>query len=159
MFIRTLSSLIVVAALVLPACRSKSNVLATVNGHDVTQAEFDAYLKVKHLPASDEKRRQRALDEYLERLALASAIEKDPQFDKAAVEAEIAEVRKETEISRYFDRYLDEKVNDAAIKNYYDAHAAEYEQRKVHVAHILVRTNPKMSPDEVLGFDRKDAMK
>jgi peptidyl-prolyl cis-trans isomerase C len=126
----------------------KSNVLGSVNGHDVTQAEFDTYLKVKHIIGADAKRRGAALDEYLERTALAGLIEKEGKLDKAAVDAEVSEFRKEIVISRYFDQFLAEKVSDEAIKNYYDGHVANFEQRKVRVAHILVRTQPKMAETE-----------
>jgi peptidyl-prolyl cis-trans isomerase C len=134
-------------ALGVVACKGKKE-LATVNGRSVPQAEFDAYLKHKHISPTDEKRRDRALDEYLERVALSALIEKEAKLDKAAIEAELAEVRRELVLSRYFERFLEEKVTDEAVKNYYDQHAKNYEQRKLHAAHILVRTNPKMSEEE-----------
>jgi peptidyl-prolyl cis-trans isomerase C len=138
---------LVVLPLLLLGC-GKSNVLGSVNGHDVTQAEFDTYLKVKHIVGADAKRRGAALDEYLERGALAGVIEKEGKLDKSAVDIEVNEFRKEIVISRYFDQFLTDKVSEEAIKNYYDAHVANYEQRKAHVAHILVRTQPRMSETE-----------
>jgi peptidyl-prolyl cis-trans isomerase C len=143
-----LRALLLAALLGPTACKGKSNELASINGRSVKQTEFDAYLKIKHVSPADEKRRERALDEYLERTALSAMIEKQPNFDKAAIDAEVAELRKELVISRYFDSFLDGKVNDTAVKNYYDANVKNYEQRKVHAAHILVRTNPKMSDEE-----------
>jgi peptidyl-prolyl cis-trans isomerase C len=143
-----LGTLLLAALLGATGCKGKSNELASINGRSVKQTEFDAHLKLKHISPADEKRRERALDEYLERTALSAVIEKQPNFDKAAIDAEVAELRKELVISRYFDSFLDGKVNDAAVKNYYDANVKNYEQRKVHAAHILVRTNPKMSDEE-----------
>jgi peptidyl-prolyl cis-trans isomerase C len=141
--------LLLIALLVgLAGCGKKGNVLARVDGKDVTQAEFDAYLKNKHVSAADAARRDRAFQEYLDRSALAAVIEKEKLLDKQDVDAEVEEFRRELLISRYFDRFLDEKVTEGAIKNYYDAHAATYEQRKAHVAHILVRVNQKASAEE-----------
>jgi peptidyl-prolyl cis-trans isomerase C len=139
---------ILLLALGLTGCGKKANVLATVDGKDVTQAEFDAYLKAKHVSAADAARRDRAFQEYLDRAALASVVEKQKLLDVQDIDAEVAEYRRELLISRYFDRFLDDKVSDGAIKNYYDGHLATYEQRKVHVAHILVRVNQKASAEE-----------
>ncbi len=141
-------TLMLALAFGLVGCKGKSPVIASVYGHDVRQNEFDAYLKLKHIAANDPKRRDRALDEYLDRTGMAAVLEKEGQLDRAAIEAEVAEFRKEIVLNRYFDHFLDEKVNEAAIKSYYDAHASQYEQRKVHVAHILVRTNPKLTEEE-----------
>lgn len=144
-----ISFLLATALLLSLGCQSKkANVLASVDGKDVTQAEFDAYLKAKHVSAADAARRDRAFQEYLDRAALASVIEKQKLLDAQDIEAEVAEFRRELVISRYFDRFLDDKVNDGAIKNYYDAHLATYEQRKAHVAHILVRVSQKASAEE-----------
>jgi peptidyl-prolyl cis-trans isomerase C len=145
---RRLLTPILLLALGLTGCGKKANVLATVDGKEVTQPEFDAYLKAKHVSAADATRRDRAFQEYLDRAALASVVEKEKLLELQDIDAEVAEYRRELLISRYFDRFLDDKVNDGAIKNYYDAHLATYEQRKVHVAHILVRVNQKASPEE-----------
>lgn len=141
-------SLLFVLSLGLMGCGKKANVLASVDGKDVTQAEFDAYLKNKHVSAADAARRDRALQDYLDRSALSAVIEKEKLLDKQDIDAEVEEFRRELLISRYFDRFLDEKVAEGAIKSYYDAHAATYEQRKAHVAHILVRVNQKASAEE-----------
>jgi peptidyl-prolyl cis-trans isomerase C len=141
-------SLLFALSLGLTGCGKKANVLATVDGKDVTQAEFDAYLKNKHVSAADAARRDRAFQEYLDRAALAAVIGKEKLLDKQDIDAEVEEFRRELLLSRYFDRFLDEKVTEGAIKSYYDAHAANYEQRKAHVAHILVRVNQKASAEE-----------
>ena len=61
---------------------------------------------------------------------------------------ELNEFRKEMLISRYFEKLLKEKVSDQAVQNYYNTHAGDYEEQKVHAAHILVRLNKKMSEPE-----------
>ena len=122
--------------------------LAVVNDKPITKAEFAAYLKFKRAPAGDEKRRQMLLDQYLEREALASAIEKARLLDQALIAAELNEFRKEMLISRYFEKFLKDKVTDQAVQNYYNTHAADYEQRRAHGAHILIRTNKAMGETE-----------
>jgi peptidyl-prolyl cis-trans isomerase C len=125
----------------------KSAELANVDGKSITQSQFDAYLKFKRLPTEDERRRERLLDQYLAREALAGVIEKKNLLDSAFVQAELNEFRKEMLISRYFETYLNDTVTDQAVENYYNTHANNYEHKKLHVAHILVRTNNKM--DEI----------
>lgn len=127
---------------------SQEEKLATVDGKAITTAEFDAFLKFKRHRAEDAQRRTALLNQYLEREALAAAIDKEPLLDKTLIEAELNEFRKEMLIARYFEKFLKDKVSEDAVRNYYNTHAADYEQRQVHVAHILVRTNPKMSEPE-----------
>ena len=122
--------------------------LAVVNDKPITKAAFDAYLKFKRAPADDQKRRQMLLDQYLEREALASAIEKAQLLDQELIAAELNEFRKEMLISRYFEKFLKDKVTDQAVQNYYNTHAADYEERRAHAAHFLIRTNKAMSETE-----------
>ena len=135
-------------ALSAPACKKKERTLATVDGRAVTQAEFDAYLRFKRLRVTEKAQTDKALDEYLEREALAAAVEKAGALDQPALEAELREFRKEMLISRYFEKLMTEKVTEEATRNYYESHRDRYEEKKVHVAHILVRTNKAMTETE-----------
>src|SRR4051812_46026136 len=95
------------ASLVLLASGCKKDPeVATVNGAAITQAQVDAFLRFKRVPGDDDKRREQALGEYLDREALASVIESEPVLDKALIDAELREARKETLISRYFEQFL-----------------------------------------------------
>src|SRR4051812_21041022 len=116
---KKLSKMVVAVSLVLSAaaCGKKSPQLASVDGKQVTQAEFDAFLKFKHIPGQDEKRREAALTEYLDHEALAAAIDKEALLNKELTQAELNEFRKEMLISRYFEEFLREKVTDEAVKN------------------------------------------
>jgi peptidyl-prolyl cis-trans isomerase C len=125
--------------------------LAVVNDTPVSRAQFEAYLNFKRLAAQDDQRRKRLLDQYLEREALAAVIWQQDVLDRELIEAEFREFRKEMLISRYFEKYLKEKVTDEAVRNYYNSHAAEYEDRRAQAAHILIRTNKKMSETERLA--------
>jgi peptidyl-prolyl cis-trans isomerase C len=148
------AALLLTAALGLSGCSGESSsakssdVLATVNGEDVEQASFQAYLKYKRISESDSKAAEAALDGYLQREGLASAILSQNKLDSIGIETEVNEFRKQMLISRYFEQYLRDSVNEAAMRNFYAEHADRYQSKRVHVAHVLIRTNPKMSEQE-----------
>lgn len=130
------------------ACGDGSNDFARVNGKTISASQFDAFLKFKRIPKTDTGRVEKMADEYLEREALATVIEKEGGLDAPVVEAELNELKKEMLISRYFERFLNDSVTEQAVKNYYENHSDAYEQKKAHVAHILIRTNKKMDESE-----------
>ena len=137
----------VCAAAILVGCSDSSSV-ATVDGKAITQTEFSAYLKFKRIPEQDKEKVARALDEYVNRAALAAAIEKTDKLDDALVQAELEEFRRQLLIGRYFEEHLGTAVDDAAVRNYYTSNAAKYETQRVHAAHILVRVDSQMSETE-----------
>ncbi|MFO1369528.1 MAG: peptidylprolyl isomerase [Marinagarivorans sp.] len=125
-----------------------SNILATVDGHDITKAEFNAFLKFKHVPEQDKVQVDRALDEYLKRAALVAAIGKSDKLDKALTQAELEEFRRQMLIGRYFEEHLKQSVDDDTVHKYYANNAAQYETQRVHAAHILIRVNSNMTEQE-----------
>lgn len=137
----------VVAVLALKGC-GHGKAIAEVDGKPVTAQQFGNYLKFKRIPGNDPARRKAALDQYLQREALADVIAKSKVLNRGLIQAELENFRSQMLISRYFQRYLDEKVTDAAVKNYYLAHPEQFQQKDVHVAHILFRTNPQMTEAE-----------
>lgn len=142
-----LHTFLLVTVLAVTACGNKDDI-ATVDGKDISKAEFDAYLKFKRLPVNDEKRRKTILEQYVQREAMAAEIQKTNVLDPLMIDAEMNEFRNEMLISRYFEAFLRDKVTDQAVQNYYTAHEKDYEESKVHVAHILFRTNQTMSDTE-----------
>ena len=140
--------LAVMCILCLFACGQKNDNLAVIDGKAVTENQFESFLKFKRINTTDEVSKAKVLDQYIEREALAAAVEKKNLLDTDMMAAELNEFRKEMLISRYFETFLKDKVTDQAVRNYYDTHAGDYEIRKVHTAHILVRTNSKMSETE-----------
>lgn len=149
-YVTTLISTLSLLAIGLAGCgkEDKPPLVAMVNDQVVTKAQFEAYLKFKRVPGNDERRRERLLDQYVEREALAAAVEGETLLDRELIRAELNEFRKEMLISRYFEKFLKERVTDQGVQNYYNTHAADYEQRRAHGAHILIRTNKKMSETE-----------
>lgn len=115
-----------------------------IDGEVITDAEFEAYLKLKRIPSDPGNRRNRALKTFLERNALAEAIAQDPLLDNVAIEAELRDFRNELLISRYFEAFLKEKVRDEAMKAYYHANIDKYTRQKVKIAQILFRTHRAM---------------
>lgn len=127
---------------------SDSNVVATVNGKDISQEEFNAYLKFKRIPEQDKERVARALDEFVERTALVAAIEKTDVLDEQQLKVESDEFYRQMVIGRYFEQQLKTVVDEAAVRNFYTANQAQYESQRVHAAHILFRVAESMSEPE-----------
>jgi len=142
------SAAALLCALAMLACGSDEGVVARVDGRAITQAEFEAYLAYRNVPATDAARRDAALDKYLEREALAAVIERQGVLDEQRVAVELNEYRKEMLISRYFDAFLSERVTDQAVLNYYNANPQQFEEERVHAAHILLRTRRDMDDSE-----------
>ncbi|HED40312.1 MAG TPA: peptidylprolyl isomerase [Chromatiales bacterium] len=141
--------LIVIVALLTACSGDQSEVLATVNGRDVTADEFKAYVAFKHIQIRDDKHKKALLKQYLERDALSDSIES--QYDKTTkikIKAELDDFRRQINISRYFETYLKNTVTDQKIQNYYATHEDQYSDTKVHVAHILIRLKKNLSETE-----------
>ncbi|WJN59429.1 peptidylprolyl isomerase [Pseudomonas sp. SO81] len=136
------------ASAFLVGCEGGSESIAEVNGKPVTQDRFDAYLKLKRVPAQNAEWVGRELDDYLEREGLAGQIEEQGLLPVDQIEAEVSEFRKQMLISRYFEEYLRERVTDEAVRNFYATNPDQFQAKKVHVAHILLRTNSAMSDAE-----------
>ncbi|WP_457979282.1 peptidylprolyl isomerase [Ectopseudomonas composti] len=132
----------------LVGCDSSSDPIAEVNGKPISQERFDAYLKLKRVPVQNTEWVARELDEYLEREGLAGQIEEQNLLPIEQVEAEVAEFRKQMLISRYFEEFLRERVTDEAVRNFYATNPEQFQAKKVHVAHILLRTHQAMSEAE-----------
>jgi len=134
----------------LVACSGdQGEVIATVNGKDVTSNEFDAYVAFKRIQIRDDKHKASLLRQYLERDALSDVIES--QYDDSArtkITAEVDDFRRQANISRYFESYLKESVTDQKIQNYYATHEDEYSDTKIHVAHVLIRLKKGLSETE-----------
>ena len=144
---------ILLSIFVVMGCQDKGqkdkSVLARIDGEKITKDEFDAYLDFKRIKVHDEKQEKRLLKDYVDRIALAKAIEKEKLLDEKLINAEFDEFKKEMIISRYFEKLLKDKVSKDAVKNYYNTHEKEYEQKRVQVAHILFRTNKRMTEPEI----------
>lgn len=131
----------------------KGAVIADVKGTQVFEATFNDYLKFKRVPGDNADRVAAQLDDYLERLAITQQIQESSYIDQGLAEVEVEEFRKQMLISRYFDAFLKDKVNDTAIENYYNSNATDFQSEKVRVSHILLRTNDSMSESELKALN------
>jgi peptidyl-prolyl cis-trans isomerase C len=142
---------IVLFSLMLLSCNAfeDKNVIASVNGRDITAEEFGAYLDFKRIKVRDDKHRQLLLDEYLEREAMSEVIEQGlDKHSRLVTQAELADFKRQMNISRYFQKYLKDSVTDQKIQNYYSANPDQYSETKAHVAHILFRLDKNMQEPE-----------
>ena len=139
----------VLGGIQLVACSNNDDVVATVGDRKITQSEFAAYRDFKRVPETDTKRAEALLGDYVEREALAQAILSTKALDQKQIDAEIDEFRQQMLISRYFETFLDKAVTESAIQNFYTANAARYQEKRIHIAHILIRTRPEMSETEL----------
>lgn len=130
----------------LSACSDEG--VAVIDGETVSKEQFEAYLDFKRIQIRDEAQRQDVLQQYADRIALTRAIEKLDSLDAAKIDAELDNFRQQLYISRYFEKYLKEKVTDQQQQNYYVANQSKYESDQAHVAHILFRTNRNMQENE-----------
>lgn len=143
--------LVLLVVILIIGCTSveEGDIVASVNGRNITAEEFNSYLQFKRIQVRDEKHRSALLNQYIERDALSNVIES--KYDKIASIAaatELNEFRRQMNISRYFERYLKENVTDKKISNYYAVNVDQYSDTKVHVAHILFRLKKGMTEAE-----------
>ena len=136
------------AALLTGCTDQEEKTVGFVNDQPVTETEFNAYLQFKRIPSDNEGLKTRELDAYLQRTALAAAIEQEALLSPASITAEVTEFKKQMLVSRYFEQYLKDNVTEEAVKNFYTSNPDEFQSRKARVAHILIRTNESMSPNE-----------
>ena len=140
-------ALIAVLGTFVSACSNDDSV-GEINGKEISNESFDAYLKFKRIKIRDDKHREEHIKQYMDREALALSTEHSDVLDAALVQAELDEFRQQMYVSRYFEKFLKEAVSDQAIQNYYVVNAKDYEHRKAHIAHVLFRTTRDMGDNE-----------
>lgn len=131
----------------LAGCNNEASI-AKVGDREVLESAFKAHLQLKRIPEQDENRIGRAKESYLQRLALAQAIEKTSELNVALIAAEVEDNKTQMQISRYFEQHLKNVVTDEAVRNYYTSHASEYQHESVLASHILIRVNTRMTENE-----------
>lgn len=114
----------------------------------ISATEFESYLKFKRIPSDNEQVKARELDAYLNRAAMAMAIEQELYLDQTAIDAEVSEFKKQMLVSRYFESYLKQNVTEEAVRNFYASNPDDFQSKKARVAHILIRTTEAMGKNE-----------
>jgi len=141
-----------VAAALISASASAA-VLATVNGNTITSEEVNAVLmegtqgRFNSLPKEKQDELQkRVVDGLIMQELVYEAAQKEgvltsPEYKKE-YEDVVARIQKQLAAKVWQEKMLDNiKVTDKEIKDYYNTHGDEFEQKeKVHARHILVKT-------------------
>ncbi|MFY0639801.1 MAG: peptidylprolyl isomerase [Bermanella sp.] len=128
---------------------SDSDTLAKIGSHTVDKNEFSTYLQAKGVNNQSISSQTNMLENYVHRLAMTQAIEKQGNLDTSKIDQQVFDYRQQLLMNAYFDQYIAENVTEDAIKNYYSSNATQYEKIKAHVAHILFRVRPGMSEKEI----------
>lgn len=123
-------------------CSEAPSAVAVVGDREVTQEEVNSYLAYKRLSNVDQQTKDRAVEHFLDNIALVEAITKQPDFDSNRVAAELFELKKDVIISRYLNTYLEQAVSDTQVRNYYAQNQEKYQSKQAKVAHILIRVSP-----------------
>jgi len=158
LFTSKVNVIAVTVTLTLSACgntQKGQDVIAAINHEPITQQQFNTYLKYKNIPLGQKEKSRKHLDHYLERSVLAKAMASGDKLDLNAIDFEVEEFKRQLVISRYFEQYLKDNVNETAVRNYYASNPDKFQSEQVHVAHILIRTNPKLSDNERLALSSK----
>ena len=116
-------------------------VIATVNGKDISKSEFEQHVaditrqSGREVPAED---RGKLLDQFIDLQLIAEAGEKAGITKEQAVEDQIAMARLKVVADAWARKYLDgHPVTDAELRPEYDAQVAAI-PREYHARHILV---------------------
>ncbi len=128
---------------------SDSNYVARVDSQRITPEEFTTYLKVKGVRDDRAENKAGILKQYAQGVALEKAILDEGTVNLAEINQAVSDYRRNMIVSRYFESFINDRVTDDSVKNYFSNHADEYEEERVHVAHILIRTNSGMTEDEL----------
>lgn len=126
-----------------------SDYLAKVDNQKITAEQFTAYLEYKGVRSQDLTQQHNLLKQYAQGIGLYQAILKEKSVDNTLIDEEVESFRRSLIINKYFENTINTKVTEDSVKNYYANHAADYEEERAHVAHILIRTNPSMTEEEI----------
>jgi parvulin-like peptidyl-prolyl isomerase len=147
-----------VAAALLTSSLTASDILATVNGKNITKQDAEAFVNATspnaHFaqldPAQQNMIKERLIEKVLfMELAEKEGIEKDPEF-KAAME----KIKGELLVNLWMKKQLDSIIiSDSEAKEFYEKNKDKFMQKEtVHARHILV-------PDEKTAKEIIDQLK
>lgn len=124
---------------------AKEKIVATVNGRNITETQFDLYMQQRLLFVSNKKvTKQSVLNELInQELGISHAI--DAKIDKdPVVKRKIEELMYHAQISKELENEFKKiNVTDDEVKKYYE------ENKEYRTAHILFRLRANPSADDV----------
>lgn len=119
--------------------------VATVNGQPITKAAFEAALESvppqMHERFASPEGREQFLDNLVTQEVLLQesrriGMEKDP-----AVQSRFEDAKRQILVESFMQKLVEEDVSEAKVKEYYNAHKADF--RSVKASHILVESEDK----------------
>lgn len=132
----------------LAGCEKKideSKALATVNGANITEKEYEEYLtarQVQQPPVADkEKERKVVLDEMINRLLLSQQAEKDKLDRQLDVHYQLKRQQENVLARAMLRKYLDQNpITDEEIQKRYQQEVEKTHKTEYHARHILLRS-------------------
>ena len=123
----------ILLASVAAGCRN-SDVVAEVGSHKIRRAELDQFARTQAA------RPEAALDALVERALLAEGARKNGLADDPQIRARLAAAEREVLGQAMTDRAMGTATDDAALRARYEAEKSRLARRRIHVAHLFVRS-------------------
>jgi peptidyl-prolyl cis-trans isomerase C len=127
-----------------PAQEAEKSIIATVNGHDVTErdialAEVEIGDNLGQLPPET---RRRVLVEYvIETQLMADALDKEKSADAPNLNSALAYFKRRAKRETFFENKIKSSVSEAAAKTFFDDRVKGMKpEEEVKARHILVET-------------------
>lgn len=140
--------LVVTFMLGIVAC-SESDLVATFDSGEISKQDFAYYIDSKGVQNKSNINLTSILEGYSRREALTAQILETDELDLNSVDQKVNDYRNQLVLNEYFDKFISERVTPDAVKNYYTANIAQYEEEKAQLAHILFRIRSGMSEAEI----------
>ena len=143
-----LKNLLVVCALSIGTVQA-SDIIATVNGHQITKEEANRYIQssqpTMNYDMLQAKQKKEIIDRLIERELFAeeakkSGIEKDPKYIQ-----QLNSVKKDLMVAQWVKNSYDKMIiSDGDVKNFYEKNKEQFKiPKQVHARHILVKSEKK----------------
>ncbi len=134
-----------VAVALMASSLAASDILATVDGTNITKQDAEAFVRATSpnahfsqlTPVQQNMIKQRLIEKALfTELAKKEGIEKEPEFNKA-----LSKIKDELAVNLWMKKQLDNAiVSDSEAKEFYEKNKAKFVQKEsVHARHILVK--------------------
>jgi hypothetical protein len=113
-----------------------------------SQRARDALRDIRGIGDNEKDRLNKAFDQFQRRSRIATHLAQNALAD--SLKARVAgQVRFSSGvIDRYMDQYLADKIDQDALKKYFQKNKAKYGQRRIRVAHIVIRDEPQADAPE-----------
>lgn len=162
---------------------SKAVVLVRVNGHEITQSDFDHFVRTRKLTAEDATERRelliqrlierqllrqflnkhkvaadpKLLDEHLTRLRLQIK-QRGDDFEKTLIKLGLTEatLRRELSLPLDWETYVRLQMTDAKLREIWNARQHEFDGTEVRAAHIVLKSDQPDADEKRLVTLRED---